>query len=225
MRSQVVQDHTGVVNRLQAVLEDANIKLASVVSDIIGVSWRAMLEGLMEGRKPAELAQLAKGKLRAKMPELEQAGEGDFRKQHTFLVQRMLMQTRFLENQETALRRAIGSHRNPQERHVGVLWDSIPGVNEAVAWSMVAEMGTRVEQFPEAHHLASWVACCPGNHESGGKRRRGRIRKGNPWLRDAMGEAAWAAARTKGTTYRPCIAESPPAAARSAPWWRWPMRW
>jgi len=199
MRSKVVQDHTRVVNRLQAILEDANIKLASVVSDILGVSSRAMLQGLMEGRAPGELAQQAKGKLRSKMPELERALEGDFRKEHAFLVKRMLMQTRFLENQEQALRRAIQARLTPAERQVVALWDTIPGVNEAVAWTLIAEMGTRPEQFRDAHHLASWVALCPGNHESGGKRRSGKIRKGNPWLRAALSEAAWAASKTNNT--------------------------
>jgi transposase len=198
-RSKVVQDHTRVVNRIQAVLEDANIKLSSVISDIMGVSGQAMLQGLMDGRAPAELAQLAQGKMRSKIELLEQALEGQLRREHTFLLRRMLMQTRFLENQEQALRRAITRHLNPQERAAVVLWDSIPGVNEAVAWTLVAEIGIHVEQFPDAHHLASWIAFCPGNHESAGKRRSGKTRKGNPWLRSALCEAAWAASHTKGT--------------------------
>jgi len=197
MRSKVVQDHTRVVNRIQAVLEDANIKLASVVSDILGVSSRAMLQGLMEGRGPGELAQLAQGKMRSKLELLEQALQGHFRPEHGFLLRRMLMQSRFLENQEHALRRAIQNHLNEPERQAIALWDTIPGVNEPVAWTMAAEMGVEVTQFPDANHLASWGAFCPGNKVSGGKRLSGRTRKGNPWLRAGMCEAAWAASRTR----------------------------
>lgn len=199
LRSKVVQDHTRVVNRIQAVLEDANIKLASVVSDVMGVSSRAMLQGLIEGRAPAELAQLAQGKMRSKIAALELALEGNLRREHAFLLRRMLMQTRFLENQEQALRRAITRHLSVAEREAVALWDTIPGVNEAVAWTLTAEIGVCMEQFPDAHHLASWIAFCPGNNESGGKRRSGKTRKGNPWLRSALCEAAWAASHTQGT--------------------------
>jgi len=199
MRSKVVQDHTRVVNRIQAILEDANIKLGNVVSDILGVSSRAMLQGLIEGRKPGELAELAQGRLRSKLDELEKALDGNFRREHGFLLKRMLMQTRFLEQQEQALRREVIRHLDGPAQQAIALWDTIPGVNAATGWVMVAEMGTRVEQFADAHHAASWTAICPGNNESGGKRRSGRTRKGNPWLRAALSEAAWAASRAKGT--------------------------
>jgi transposase len=199
MRTKMVQDHTRVVNRMQALLEDANIKLGNVVSDIMGLSSRAMLQGLMEGRSPAELADLAQGRLRSKLGELEKALEGKLRREHTFLLKRMLMQTRFLEQQEQALRREIMRRLDDQAQHAVALWDTIPGVNEAVAWALVAELGTHPEQFPDAHHAASWAAICPSNNESGGKRRSGKIRKGNPWLRAALCEAAWAASRTKHT--------------------------
>jgi transposase len=199
MRSKVVQDHTRVANRIQAVLEDANIKLGNVVSNILGMSSRAMLQGLIKGRPPGELAELALGKLRVKLEQLGKALEGHFRPEHGFLLQRMLMQTRFLEQQERALRRQIDRRLDTPARHAVALWDTIPGVNQAIAWVLAAEMGTRVEQFPDAHHAASWAAICPGNNESGGKRRSGKIRKGNPWLRAALCEAAWSASRSKGT--------------------------
>jgi len=199
MRSKVVQDHTRVVNRIQALLEDANIKLGNVVSDILGLSSRAMLQGLIEGRAPGELAELAQGRLRAKLEPLAKALEGHFRPEHGFLLQRMLMQTRFLEQQERALRRQIERHLDNQAQQAVALWDTIPGVNQAIGWVLAAEMGTRTEQFPDAHHAASWTAICPGNRESGGKRRSGKMRKGNPWLRAALCEAAWAASRSKGT--------------------------
>jgi transposase len=199
MCSKVVDDHTRVVNRIQALLEDANIKLGNVVSDILGVSSRRMLQGLIEGRSPGELAELARGRLRSKLEELQQALDGHFRREHAFLLQRLPMQTRFLEQQEQALRREIVHRLDEQARQAIALWDTIPGVNEAVAWVMVAEMGTRVEQFPDAHHAASWTAMCPGNNESAGKRRSAKTRKGDSWLRAALCEAAWAASRTKGT--------------------------
>jgi transposase len=199
MRSKVVQDHTRVVNRIQAVLEDANVKLASVVTDILGVSSREMLQGLIEGREPAELAQLTRGRMRGKEEQLQQALTGDFRPQHAFLLRRLLMQVRFLENQEKALRGEIARRWNEAERHAIALWDTIPGVNQAVAWTMVAEMGVRTEQFPSADHLSSWTAVCPGNNVSGGRRRSGKTRNGNVWLRSALCEAAWAASHTKDT--------------------------
>jgi len=199
MRSKVVGDHTRVVNRIQAVLEDANIKLGNVVSDIMGVSSRDMLQGLIEGRSPGELAELARGRLRSKLEELQQALEGNVRPEHSFLLKRLLMQAQFLEQQERSLRREVVRHLDERACEAIRLWDTIPGVNEAVAWVMVAEMGTRVEQFPDAHHAASWTAMCPGNNESAGKRRSGKTRKGDNWLRAALCEAAWAASHTKGT--------------------------
>ena len=199
MRSKVVGDHTRVVNRIQALLEDANIKLGNVVSDILGVSSRAVLQGLIEGRSPGELAELAQGRMRSKLDELQLALDGHFRPEHAFLLKRLLLQTHFLEQQEGILRREITRRLDDQARHAIALWDTIPGVNEAVAWVLVAEMGTRVEQFPDADHAASWTAICPGNNESAGKRRSGKTRKGDSWLRAALCEAAWAASRTKGT--------------------------
>jgi len=200
MRTKVVQDRSRVVARLQAVLEDANIKLASVASDILGVSGRAMLKGLITGLgTPAQLADLALGALRSKRPELELALQGHCRREHGFLIQRLLLQERMLQQQEHALEREITRHLDARQKTVMALWDTIPGVNLTVAAVLVAELGTRAEQFPDARHAASWVALCPGNHESGGKQKSGRTRKGNRWLRAALVEAAWAAARSKGT--------------------------
>ena len=197
MRSKVVQDHTRVVNRLQALLEDANIKLSSVVTDILGVSSRAMLQGLLEGRAAAELAELARGKLRARLEDLREALDGEFRREHAFLLKRLLMQLRFLENQEKALRSEIERRLSEEEKQAIELWDTIPGVNQAVAWTLVAEMGVNPDQFPDAHHFASWAGVCPGNNESGGRQHYGRTRKANSWLKAALCEAAWSASRAK----------------------------
>jgi transposase len=200
MRSKVVQDRCRVVTRLQSVLEDANIKLASVASDVRGVSSDAMLRGLIAGKaKPGELADLAIGKLREKIPDLELALEGNFTKHHAFQAQRLLMQERMLSQQETALARRIVQELDDRQKQVIALWDTIPGVNETVATILAAELGTRPEQFPDADHAASWVAICPGNHQSAGKQKSGKTRKGNRWLRVALVEAAWAAARSKET--------------------------
>jgi transposase len=199
MRTKVVQDRSRVVCRLQAVLEDANIKLDSVVSDVLGVSSQAMLRGLIGGALPAELADLALGSLRRKRADLELALEGEFRPHHGFLVQRLLMQERSLRQQERALEREIWRQMDESRKQALQLWSSIPGVNHKVAAVLVAELGIRAEQFPDAQHAASWVAICPGNHESAGKQLSGKTRKGNRWLRTALVESAWAAARSKGT--------------------------
>jgi transposase len=200
LRTKVVQDRSRVVSRLQAMLEDANIKLASVVSDVMGVSAQAMVRGLIGGQaQPAQLADLARGTMRGKRPELELALTGNFTRHHGFLGQRLLMQERMLRQQERALEREITRLLDDHQKQVIVLWDTIPGVNETVASILVAELGTRFEQFPDAGHAASWVAICPGNHESAGKTKSGKTRKGNRWLRAALVEAAWAAARSKGT--------------------------
>jgi transposase len=137
--------------------------------------------------------------LRSKLEELQRALDGHFRPEHAFLLKRLLLQSHFLEQQERVLQREIGRRLDEQARHAIALWDTIPGVNEAIAWVRVAEMGTRVQQFPDADHAASWTALCPGNNESAGERQSGKTRKGDTWLRAALCEAAWAAARSKGT--------------------------
>jgi transposase len=200
MRTKVVQERSRVVSRLQAVLEDANIKLASVVSDVLGVSGQAMVRGLIGGQaQPTELADLARGSLRGKRTELQLALEGNFTRHHGFLAYRLLLQERALQQQERALERAIAPVLDDRQKQVIALWDTIPGVNQTVALVFVAELGTRPEQFPDAHQAASWVAICPGNHQSAGKQKSGKTRKGNRWLRAALVEAAWAAARSQQT--------------------------
>jgi transposase len=200
MRMKVVQDHTRVVSRLAAVLEDANIKLGSVVSDLMGVSAQDMLRGLIGGHaQPVDLAGLARGSMRRKRNQLALALDGNFTSHHGFLAHRLLIQERALRSQERALAQTIARRLDNAQKAAAALWDTIPGVNEIVASVMVAELGTCPEQFPDAHHAASWVGLCPGNHESAGKRKSGKTRKGNCWLRAALVEAAWAAARSKGT--------------------------
>jgi transposase len=200
MRTKVTQDRTRVVNRIEAVLEDANIKLSSVVTDIMGVSAQAMVQSLLRGeRDTAQLAELAQGRMRAKRSQLQTALEGNLQPHHVFVLQRLLMQSRFLQQQRQAITRQIEHRLDKEMRQAIALWDSIPGVDEDIATVMVAEMGICTEQFPDGPHAASWTAICPGNHESAGKRQSGKTRQGNRWLRGALTQAAWAASHTKGT--------------------------
>jgi transposase len=221
MRTKTVQDHSRIVCRLQAVLEDANIKLDSVVSDILGVSARQMLEGLIEGHStPEQLADRALLQLRRKLPELKLALEGNFTRHHAAMTQRLLLQERYLRQQQNWFEQAIRRRLSQAELAAMALWDTIPGVNEMTAAVLAAELGVRPEQFPDARHAASWVAVCPGNHESAGKLHSGKMRKGNPWLRTALVQAAWAAARTKDTylaaLYRRLVARKGPQRALMA---------
>jgi transposase len=200
MRTKMVQDHSRLVCRLQAVLEDANIKLDSVVSDVMGVSSRKMLQGLVEGgSSPAQLAHLAQTTLRNKLPDLTLALEGNFTPHHAAMVRRLLLQERSVRQQQNWFERAIQRHLSRQDKAAIALWKTIPGVHDMTAAVLAAELGVHPEQFPDARHAASWVAVCPGNHESAGKQSTGRTRKGNHWLRTGLVQAAWAAARTQNT--------------------------
>jgi transposase len=186
------------VNRLQKVLEGANIKLASVATDILGKSGRAMLEALVGGSTDvAALAQLARGRMRDKLPQLEQALAGQFGPHQRFLIAQQLAHIDFLDASLERVSAEIGDRLRPVEPAMERI-QTIPGVGRRTAEILVAEIGTDLTRFPSAAHLASWAGLCPGNDESAGKRRSGRTRKGSPWLRTALVEAARAAARTKG---------------------------
>lgn len=198
-RAILSQETTDVANRVQKVLEDANIKLASVASDVLGVSGRAMLEAIVAGEEDAErLAEMARRRLRQKIPELRAALTGRIREHHRFLLRQLLDHLKFLERKIVEVEQRIERCRRPFERVID-LWTTIPGVDRCTAWSLVAETGADVQQFPSAQHLASWAGMCPGNQESAGKRKSGRTRKGNVWLRRALSQAAWAASHTKET--------------------------
>jgi transposase len=187
------------VNRLQKTLEGANIKLASVATDIVGVSGRQMLEALLAGTTDAAaLAQLAKGKLRRKLPQLERALAGRVGPHQRFLVARQLAHLDFLDATIEQVSAEIGERLRPLAAALDRL-DTIPGVSRTTAEALVAELGTDMTRFPTAKHLASWAGMCPGNHESAGKRQSGRTRKSSPWLRVALVQAAHAAGRTKHT--------------------------
>jgi transposase len=183
-------------NRLHKALEDTGIKLDCVATDILGVSGRAMLDALVTGTTdPVVLADLAKGRMRTKIPALREALEGRFDELHALLIGAILAHLDFLDQQIEALSEAIEVKLVPFEGAVQLL-RTIPGVERRTAENVIAEIGTDMTQFPSADHLASWGGQCPGNHESAGKRRSGRSRKGSKWLNQALKEAAMAAIRT-----------------------------
>ena len=186
-----------MANRLHKALEDAGVKLASVASDILGVSGRAMLEALAQGTTDPEiLAELARGRLRGKLPALRTALAGRFRSHHAFLVGQLLAHLDYLDEAIATLSTEIESHLAPFADQLTRL-DSIPGINRRPAEVIIAELGVDMSVFPSAAHLASWAALCPGNNESAGKHRSGKTRKGNRWLRNALIEAAAGASRAK----------------------------
>jgi transposase len=192
-RKALIQEQTREANRLHKVLEDAGIKLASVASDVLGVSGRAMLEALVVGTTdPDVLADLARGALRKKLPALRQALAGRFRAHHAFLVAQLLAHLDYLDEMVETLSAQIDVVIAPFTEEVARL-DTIHGVNKRTAEVIIAEIGVDMSVFPSAGHLASWAGLCPGNNESAGKHRPGTTRKGDKWLRSALTEAALAA--------------------------------
>src|SRR5258707_11441274 len=198
-RTTLIHDRANEVNRLQKVLEGANIKLASVATDILGKSGRDMLEALVGGASDsALLAQLARGRLREKLPQLEQALAGQFGAHHRFLLAQQLAHIDFLDASLERVSTEIAERVGPFEAEVARL-QSIPGVGQRTAEVLAAEVGVDLTRFPTARHLASWAGLCPGNDESAGRGRSGGTRKGSPWLRTALVEAGQARAPPKGT--------------------------
>jgi transposase len=196
-RTSLVQERTAAANRLHKVLEGANVKLASVASDILGRSGREMLEALVAGEtNPAVMAELARGKMREKRATLERALAGQFGPHQRFLVAEVLAHIDFLDETIERLSVEIGERERPFEVVLERL-DTIPGVGRRTAEIIVAEVGPDVQRFPTPGHLASWAGLCPGQDESAGKRRSGKTRKGNRWLRGALVEAAHSSTRTK----------------------------
>jgi transposase len=201
-RATLSQEASRIASRIQKVLEDANIKLSSVASNTLGKSGRAMLDALVAGQiDPEQLADLALGHLRAKIPQLRLALEGKIREHHRFLLKRLLHQLRFIESEIDLLDQRLEElgQRDPTLAAAVARWTTVPGVDRVAAWSLAAEIGVAMEQFPTAAHLASWAGLCPGNCESAGKRLSGKTRKGSPWLGRMACQCAWAAARTKNT--------------------------
>jgi transposase len=198
-RTALIRERAAEVNRLQKTLEGANIKLGAVATSVVGASGRQMLEALVAGETDAAaLAELAKGRLRDKLPDLERALTGRVGAHQRFLVAAQLAHVDFLDAALERVSAEIRERLRPLGAAVARL-DTIPGVGERTAEVILAEIGADMGRFPTARHLASWAGMCPGNHESAGKRTSGRTRRGSRWLRSALIEAAQAAARTKDT--------------------------
>ena len=199
-RVQLVRQKVQVANRIQKALEDANIKLASVASDVLGASGRDMLRAIIRGeRDPVVLANLARQRLRAKIPQLQEALFGEIEDHHRFLLRMLWEQLEFLEKQIDQLTARVAEVLPPPFVEAVTRLQTIPGIDRRAAEGIVAEVGADLKTFASAGHLASWVGICPGNHESAGKRRSGRTTKGNAWLRVLLVQCAWAAGRSKGT--------------------------
>ncbi|CAM5455812.1 IS110 family RNA-guided transposase [Streptomyces canus] len=198
-RTQMTRERGQIVQRLEKLLEDTGIKLAAVASDIMGVSGRAMLEALIRGeRDPQALAEMAKRKLRNKIPELTEALTGRFREHHAFLTRLHLDHYDQLTTAIQRLDERIEAAMAPFRPALDLL-DTIPGINRAVAEVIIAETGGDMARFTTARHLASWAGVCPGHHESAGRTKNTKVRPGNPYLKGALGLAAFGAVRTNNT--------------------------
>ena len=204
-RVALVQTRSQSKNRVHKLLEDTNLKLGSVVSDLFGVTGRRMLAALVAGaRDPQVLASLALGALKHKRPQVELALTGQFTAHHGTLLGLLLELIELLDRQIATLDQPIGELMMPLHAQLAQL-DSIPGVDIIAARDILAEIGTDMSRFGDAARLASWAGVCPGNHESAGKRYRGKTRKGNRYLRRVLGPCAWGARKTPtflGRTFR-----------------------
>jgi transposase len=199
-RRRLVEDRGREVMRLQKLLEDAQVKLDSVVTDITGVSARLILQALCDGeRDPEVLADMAKRRLRVKIPMLRQAVPGRFNDHHALLVGELLAHMDYLDGAIARLDARVDELMVPFVAARDRLM-TIPGIKKRNAEIIVAEIGVDMSRFPTSAHLASWAGVCPGNHESAGKHRSGRTRNGDPWLESALVESAWSASRTRGTS-------------------------
>ena len=198
-RVQLVEEKTRTSNRIEKVLEDANIKLGSVASEVMGVSGRAMIEALIEGTKePAQIADLARRQLRGKIPQLEKALQGHLTEHHRFLLRLLWKELMQQEALIAELEVKIEEVTRPLAGDVERL-DEVPGLDRRVAEVMLAEVGADISPFPTHQKLAAWAGMCPGNEESAGKRRKRRITPGNRWLKRSLVQAAWAASHTKNS--------------------------
>src|SRR5262245_24509490 len=196
-RAELTQAQNRVTNRIQKVLEQANIKLSSVASDTLGVSGQRMIEAIIAGEdNPESLADMAQKRLRQRIPELQMALTGRVRDHHRFLLREHLDEWKALANRIRRVEQEIDRRIVPFE-HAVTLWKTIPGINHVTACSLVAEIGVNIGQFPSAQHLASWAGLCPGQNESAGKRMSTRTRAGDRWLRRALCQASWAASHKK----------------------------
>jgi transposase len=198
-RTKLVQYQSAVANRIQKLLEQCNIKLASVASDVLGVSAMAMLRALAQGETDSvRMAHMAKKQLRKKIPQLQLALEGYLLPHHRFLLSELLEDLDHLEAKIARIEQEIEQQMRPMQKSVNT-WLTVPGIKQRLAWTLVAEVGPTVDAFASAADIVSWAGVCPGNNNTAGKRKSGTTRNGNPWVRRALCEAAWAASKAKGT--------------------------
>jgi transposase len=198
-RVHLLEDSNRMKNRIAQICETGNIKISSVATDLFGVSGRRMLEALIENKRDAGwIADYARGPLRRKRDQLEMALEGTLTDHQRGLLTRLMRQVKMLDGEVADLTREIEMRVAPWEEMIDRM-TQIPGIERVSAWTILAEIGTDMRAFPDARHLASWAAVCPGNRESGGKRMSGKTRKGNSYLRRILCQAAWAATRKKGS--------------------------
>lgn len=198
-RRGLIQQRADVVNRIQKVLEGANIKLSSVATDIVGVSGRAMLEAMVKGvEDPQVLMTMAKGRMRNKEADLREALQGLVGPHQRMLIDSQLRHLTFLDAEIERMDEEVVARMRPFEAEIERL-DDINGMGRRAAEEILTEIGADMSRFPTAAHLASWAKLCPGNNESAGKRKSGSTGHGNPWLRSILVQVSWAAAHTKGT--------------------------
>lgn len=199
-RKKLTEEMTREKNRIQKVLQDGNIKLSSVVSDVFGVSGNAIIRELIKNEEICQnkLDSIVKGRLRKKMDILVKAIDGKLTAHHKFLLQFHLSHLDFLSDQLAGLDREISRKLEKYATEFGLL-QTVPGLSEVATASIIAEIGVDMNQFPSEHNLCSWAAVCPGNNESAGKKKSGRTRRGNNYLKTTLVSAAWAASITKGT--------------------------
>jgi transposase len=198
-RSQLASEQSRVANRIHKTLEDANIKLGSVATDILGVSGREMIRALIGGQEdPNQLAELARRRLRSKLPQLREALRGHLTEHHRFMLRQLMDHLDYLDRQIVAFEQRIEVLMRPFREAIQRLM-TMPGVGQLTAQNVLAEIGTDMSRFPTDQHLASWAAMCPGNRQSGGKRKSGHTNHGNRWLRTALVQAAWAASHSHRT--------------------------
>lgn len=201
-RTSLLQDKSRVANRLQKVLEDANIKLGSVASDVLGVSGRDMIRALIGGNhSPEQMADLARKRLRSKIPQLTAALTGKVSEHHRFMLRLLLDEVEHFERQIATLDQRIEEVMSPLEKTALEVLDEIVGIDRRSGQNVLAEIGTDMSRFPTDRHLSSWAGMCPGNDQSAGKRRSGRMGEGNRWLKATLNQCAWAASRKKDSYF------------------------